>query len=243
MVKLNSNEEEEYIVQCDEKGKIIGPISKVRAHLPGIRQALTHYSTWSMIFHAESGKYGIQLKNPKKHDKFGAGRWDMGAAGHNCYIKDKNGYRPMDFKETLIKEVDEEIGLKVKVVDSVQEFVKFSKTKIKEPTAFIFEKFHYKTAKNNEFVGLAFILTPTTKVEFKDDEVVEFKWLTPKELRNYLETENNYCDPLPLVFEKAERFRKRYLANQIIDKLRKAGQFSRGKRTEELIREWRDKRK
>ena len=74
----------------------------------------------------------MQLKNPKKHDEFGAGKWDMGAAGHNCYVKENGSYRPMDFKETLIKEVDEEIGLDIDVIDSVDEFVKILKTKIKD---------------------------------------------------------------------------------------------------------------
>ena len=201
----------EYVIHCDEKGKIIGPLSKKHAHLPGPRQVLTHYSTWSMIFHPQSGKYGIQLKNPKKLDEFGAGKWDMGVAGHNCYIKDKSGYRPMNFKETLMKEVDEEIGLDINVIDSIKEFVKRSKEPLRQPIAIIFEQFHYKTERNNEFVGLAFILTPTTNVEFKDDEVIKFKWLLPEELAKYIKTENNYCDPLPLVFEKAERFRKKYL--------------------------------
>jgi len=211
MTKQILRDDIEYIVHCDEKGKIISPISKTHAHLPESRPLLTHKSTWSMIFHPKSGKYGIQLKNPKKHDVYGAGKWDMGAAGHNCYIKDKDGYRPMGFKETLIKEVNEEIGLEIKVVDTVEEFVKLSKTKLNKPIAFIFEKFHYKTERNNEFVGLAFIITPTTKVEFKDDEVVDFKWLFPEELEKYLKEENNYCSPLPLVFEKAEKFRKKYL--------------------------------
>ena len=152
----------EYAVHCDEKGMIIGPISKVHAHLPGPRQALTHY-------------------------------------------------RPMDFKETLIKEADEEIGLQIKVVDSLKEFVKYYKSSSLGPIAFVFEKFHYKTEHNNEFVGLAFIITSTTTVEFKDDEVVEFKWLTPKELEKYLKAETNYCHPLLVAFEKAERFRKKYL--------------------------------
>ena len=92
------------------------------------------------------------------------------------------------------------------------EIVKISKTKIKKPIAIIFEKFHYLTERNNEFVGLAFILTPTTRVEFKDEEVIYFKWLTPEELTKHLKKENNYCDPLPLVFEKAEKFRKKYLS-------------------------------
>ncbi len=199
----------EYLIHCDENGKIIGPISKIHAHLPGARPVLTHYSTWPMIFHPESGKYGIQLKNPKKYDKFSAGKWDMGVAGHNCYIKEGGGYRPMSFKETLIKEADEEIGIDIDVIDSVDEFAKLAKTKIKKPIAIIFEKFHYKTERNNEFVGLAFILTPTKDLDFKDEEVVDFKWLAPEELERYLKEESNYCAPLPVVFEKAEKFRKR----------------------------------
>ncbi len=30
------------------------------------------------------------------------------------------------------------------------------------------------------------------------------------ELQHFLDTETNYCSPLPLVFEKAEKFRKEY---------------------------------
>ncbi len=215
MIKPLLRDDVEYVIHCDGKGNIIGPISKKHAHLSGPRQVLTHYSTWSMVFHPKSRKYGIQLKNPKKLDEFGAGKWDMGVAGHNCYVKEKAGYKPMDFKETLIKEANEEIGLDLKVIDSITEFVKLSKKPLPQPLAIIFERFHYKTERNNEFVGLAFILTPTTTVEFKDDEVIQFKWLLPEELAKYIKKENNYCDPLPLVFEKAERFRKKYLTTQV----------------------------
>ena len=213
MAESIPNDNEEFIIECDKDGNIIGPIPKIYAHTPGVRQNKTHYSTWSMIFYAESGKYGIQLKNPKKHDEFGAGKWDMGAAGHNCYLKENGSYRPMDFKETLIKEVDEEIGLDIDVINSVDEFVELSKTKIKKPIAIIFEKFHYKTERNNEFVGLAFVLTPTPNTDFKDDEVIDFKWLTPEEIKKYLSENDDYCEPLPLVFEKAEKFREKYLSN------------------------------
>ena len=211
MVESILRDDIEYIIHCDNDGKIIGPISKIHAHLPMVRQVLTHYSTWAMIFHAESGKYGIQLKNPKKLDQFGAGKWDVGVGGHNCYAQYNNSYRPMNFKETLIKEADEEIGLNVTVIDSVQDFVKLSQQPLHNPLTFIFEQFHYKTEHNNEFIGLAFMVTPTTEVEFKDNEVVEFKWLTPQELSQYLKTETNYCHPLLVAFEKAETFRKTYL--------------------------------
>lgn len=78
-------EHTEYIIQSDDKGTIIGSIEKKYAHSDGARAVVTHYSTWSMIYHLMSGKYGIQLKNPKKHDKYTAGKWDMGVAGHNRY--------------------------------------------------------------------------------------------------------------------------------------------------------------
>ena len=117
----------------------------------------------------------------------------------------------MGFAETLIKEGDEEIGVTIKVIYSTKDFTKLSKTKIKKPIAFIFEQFHYLTERNNELVGLAMVLVPTTNVKFNDNEVVEFKWLLPSELAEFIKMEQNYCDPLPLVFEKAERFRKKYL--------------------------------
>ncbi|MEA2065042.1 MAG: hypothetical protein U9O66_01955 [Patescibacteria group bacterium] len=203
----------EYIIHCDSEGNIIGPISKTHAHLEGVRAVLTHYSTWSMIFHPFSNKYGIQLKNPKKHDKYSAGKWDMGAAGHNCYIKENGLFRPLDFDENLAKETEEEIGMKVKMCKSKKEFIKL-KNKLIKPIGFIFDKFHYKTFTNNEWVGLGFIITPTIKVNFQDKEVIDFKWLTTNELKLYLKENNNYCAPLPLVFKKAEKFRKSLKNNE-----------------------------
>ncbi len=198
----------EYAVHSDSKGNIIGPISKTHAHMEGVRAILTHYSTWSMIYHIKSGKYGIQLKNPKKHDKYGAGKWDMGVAGHNCYIKENGFFRPLDFDENLIKEVKEEIGIDIEMFQSKDEFLKAIKENSEESFGFIFEKFHYKTETNNEWVGLGFIIIPNTKVKFEDGEVIDFKWLSPEELKRYLKQNDNYCAPLPLVFKKAEKFRK-----------------------------------
>lgn len=197
----------EYGIHSDSNGNIIGPISKTHAHLEGVRAILTHYSTWSMIYHPDSRKYGIQLKNPQKHDKYGAGKWDMGVAGHNCYIKENGFFKPVDFDENLIKEAKEEIGIDIEMFQSKDEFIK-SINSIDKPKGFIFDKFHYKTESNNEWVGLGFIIVHNTNVKFEDDEVIDFKWLSPNELREFIETNNNYCSPLPLVFEKAEKFRK-----------------------------------
>lgn len=201
----------EYSVHCEENGVVIGPIAKTYAHLDGARSVLCHYSTWSMIYNPLIGKYGIQLKNPKKHDKYNAGKWDMGVAGHNPYVKYKNDYKYLDFEENLIKEAKEEIGIKLKITKNLKEFIKSVKKVDKVVLGYIFDRFHYKTKINNEYVGLGFILTTSEKVKFTDSEVIDFKWLTPNELRKFLKENKNYCDPLPLVFNKAEKFRKKYL--------------------------------
>lgn len=207
------DEDIEFIIHCEPNGRIIGPISRKHAHLPGVRPVLTHYSTWSMIFNTALGKYGIQRKNPKKSDTLGAGRWDMGVAGHNYYAMDKKGFRPIDFDENLVKEAQEEIGITVKMFPSREEFVKASKRMGADAIGHIFERFHYAVPENNEWVGLGLILTTSTHVTFTDKEVVEFRWLTPEELKAFLMTETNLCATLPLAFEKAEAFRSKYLSS------------------------------
>ena len=160
----------EYIIHSDSNGNILGPISKTHAHLEGVRAILTHYSTWSMIYHPSTGKYGIQLKNPKKHDKYGAGKWDMGVAGHNCYFKEKGFFKPLDFDENLAKEAQEEIGIHIEMRKSKNKFVEEIKNKPNQSLGFIFEKFHYKTKTDNEWVGLGFVVVPNTQVNFEDNE-------------------------------------------------------------------------
>ncbi len=197
----------EYLIHSDDQGNIIGPISRNHAHMDGIRSTLTHHSTWSMVYHLESGRYGIQLKNPKKHDKYGAGKWDMGVAGHNHYFNDNGIFRPLGFDENLIIEAKGEIGIDVKMFKSKDEFFR-NIDNISYSRGFIFEEFLYKNEVDNEWVGLGFIIVPNMNVKFEDDEVLDFKWLLPKELENYLETNDDYCSPLPLAFKKAEKFRK-----------------------------------
>lgn len=201
----------EYSVHCEENGKVIGPISKLHAHQNGARGAICHYSTWSMVFNILTGKYGIQLKNLKKHDKHSAGKWDMGVAGHNQYVKYRGSYRYLDFEENLIKEAEEEIGIKLIMDKTVKNFLRKARGADNQARGLIFDKFHYKTKINNEYAGLGFILVKSDKLKFIDNEVVDFKWLAPNELKKFLKENDNYCDALPLAFKKAEKFRKKYL--------------------------------
>ena len=200
----------EYAIHCDKTGKIIGPISKSHAHLDGVRPTLTHYSTWAMIYNPELKKYGLQLKRPKKHDKFSKPKWDMGVAGHNCYFKENDIYKPLLFDENLIKEADEEIGLNLEMYDDLNIFLQKSKN-FKGTIGFVFEEFLFEDEINNEWVGAGLILTTETNLEFKDDEVIEFKWLSLEELNEFLKDENSYYSALPIIYEKVEKFRLKNL--------------------------------
>lgn len=200
----------EYVVYCESDGTIIAPISKEYAHSKEIRPKLAHYSTWAMVYNPILKKYGLQLKQPKKWDDNHTPKWDMGVAGHNCYIKENGEYKPLSFEENLIKETDEEIGLNLKMVYSLKEFLEALK-ELKGNIGYIFEKFQCKNSINNEWVGAGIILTTETNLKFKDKEVIEFRWLSPKELKSYLSEENNYYSALPIVFEKMERFRLKYM--------------------------------
>jgi isopentenyldiphosphate isomerase len=196
----------EYAIHSDRSGNIIGPISKAHAHLDGARPALTHYSTWAMIYNPKLKKYGLQLKRPKAHDKFSKPKRDMGVAGHNCYFKEDGIYRPLLFGENLAKETDEEIGLKVKMCEDADEFMEKAKN-LDGTIGFIFEEFLFENEINSEWVGAGLILTTESELEFKDDEVIEFKWLSLDELDEFLKDEDSYYGALPIIYEKAEKFR------------------------------------
>ncbi|MFC1682203.1 NUDIX domain-containing protein [Nanoarchaeota archaeon] len=210
MEKNILREDIEYAIHCEKDGIIIGPLSKTHAHLQGVRPTLTHYSTWAMIYNPSLKKYGLQLKTPKKHDNFKTPKWDMGVAGHNYYKKEGNIFRPVLFEENLVKETDEEIGLKLEPFTKLKDFLGVARN-LTGTIGFIFETFLYQNEINSEWVGAGFILTNETKLEFKDNEVIKFRWLTPEELEDYLKKENNYYAALPVIFEKAEKFRKKYL--------------------------------
>lgn len=200
----------EYAIHCDKTGKIIGPISKSHAHLEGVRKILTHYSTWSMVYNPITKKYGLQLKRPKKHDKFSQPKWDMGVAGHNCYVKENNIYKPLLFDENLVKEADEEIGINLKMYNNLNDFLEKAKN-FNGSIGYIFEEFLFENERSSEWVGAGIILTTETKLEFKDNEVMKFKWVSLEELKEFLKDNTKYYGALPIIFEKAEKFKLKYL--------------------------------
>lgn len=132
--------------------------------------------------------------------------WDMWVAGHNCYIREWSDRRYTTFSENLAKEALEEVWLEVIMYDDIEKFIHTSQAEYLS-IWYIFEEFHYQTDSNNERVWLWLIVTTIEDMEYVDDEVIDFKRLTEKELEEFLSTNQwKYCSPLPVVFEKAKTF-------------------------------------
>jgi len=170
----------EYLVHCEEDGEIIWPLSKIHWHYMWARQSLTHYSTRSMVYNPISKRYGIQLKNPKKNDSSTWWKRDMWVAWHNCYVQEDWMWRRLDFDENLSKESEEEIWLDLKMYGDLNEFVNIWKNLTQDSIWYIFDRFHYKTDINNEYVGLWLILTLRNNLQFTDNEVVDFQRLSER---------------------------------------------------------------
>lgn len=196
----------EYIVHCEKDGSIIWPISKVHAHFPWARKSLTHFSTWSMVYNPSIQKYGLQLKNSKKHDSSTWWKRDMWVAWHNCYVQ-KWGLRTyMDFSENLKKEAEEEIWIQLVMHENIDRF-KESIPSFLGSIWYIFTEFLFENEINNEYVWLWLILTDRNKFDYIDWEVVDFKWLSSSELEDFLVNESEKCcSALPIAFEKAKIF-------------------------------------
>jgi len=147
---------DEIIDIFDEKEKKIGQRPKSQAH----KQGLWHRSAHIWIYNS---KGQILLQKRSKTKDLYPGKWDISAAGHVSL-----GHTP---EECAIKEIYEEIGIKIK------------------PTQLAFLKIHVSQTKipklgwqNNEFCYLYLLKLdlPLTKFKFIDGEVEKIKFLDAK---------------------------------------------------------------
>ncbi len=198
----------EYAVHCETDWTVIGPISKTHAHLSWARETLTHYSTRSMLYNPQLQKRWLQLKNEQKWSKR-----DMWVAWHNCYVQDGDSWRVVWFQENLAKEAKEEIWMDLTMYETLEDFLVAMKESKTNSFWYIFDSFHYQTETNNEYVWLGLIVTNEESFDYPDGEVVDFQWLSSDELQDFLNADNRYCCPLPMVFKKAQVFIETHLSS------------------------------
>lgn len=194
----------EYIVHCESDGTVIWPLSKIHWHYTWVRENLTHYSTWSMVYNPILRTYWIQLKNPKKQDSSTWWKRDMWVAGHNCYTQVNWNREYMSFEDTLTKEAREEIWLRIQISNDINSFKWIAERG--KTTWYIFERFLYETERNSEYVWLGLICTTQENLVYTDNEVVDFQRLTEQDLDQFIATRDDYCSPLLLVFTKVKKF-------------------------------------
>lgn len=196
----------EYIVHSDERGNVIGPISKTHAHLPKIRPVLCHWATWVMIYHVNLEKWGVSLNKPKPKKQRFTKFWNLSVGGHNSYVHNNNEWKYLNFKETMIKEAKEEVGLDIVSCNDKNEFINKTLNINNSSIGFVFAKEHYKTKHNNEIVGFGIILTDINKLQFNDGEVLDFKWLASEEMKIFFKSDEDYSAALPIAFEKCNHY-------------------------------------
>ncbi len=187
------NPDIEYIVHCSEEGKTIGPISRKHAHIPEVRKILCHKTVGAMVYNLKTHQWGIQQKLSKATGKT---MWDISVGGHCTYEEIDDNYQEISFEETLKKESFEEIGKSIKINDSLS-----------SETGFILDTQLYKNSYNNEFLALGVIFTDNTIIEPQDGEVLNFKWMTSKELYQFMEKEvitDTLKDFFPAIEEKVQ---------------------------------------
>ena len=154
----------EFIIQCDELGNTIGPIERKTAHLPGVREVVCHKVVWAMVYCEPTKRWCIQQKISKTLLRK---VWDTSVGGHCAYEIKGDRFIETSFLENLKKEAKEELGI--------------TKGNFK-----IISEEHMKFNQLNEFVGFGLIIVQDEKVIPEDGEVIDYKWLTTKELDEFL---------------------------------------------------------
>lgn len=196
----------EYIIHCEQDWTIIWPISKLHAHLPWVREILTHRCTRSMVYNYKLQKYWLQYKKAKVYDE---AQRDMWVAWHNCYIRENNTRRMTDFPETLQKEAKEEVGLDLNLCYDLESFLSIAKTIQIGSVWYVFEQVLIKNQKNSERIGMSLIVTDEENLHFLDWEVIWFEWYTIEELHAKMPTLQKSLS-LEYAFDHVEKFRKEY---------------------------------
>jgi isopentenyldiphosphate isomerase len=91
------------IVQVNETGTVIGPISYSKAHTKPF-SGIWHQSASILIFEDDSMERFLSTKRSGKINS--GGRWDISAGGHSIYLPTE---KPQTPEQTIFDEVTEEL--------------------------------------------------------------------------------------------------------------------------------------
>jgi isopentenyl-diphosphate delta-isomerase len=157
----------------DEQGNKLGKAAKKEVHLKG----LWHRGAHVWIYNS---KGEILLQKRADNVAYWPGKWDISAAGHVAF-----GEEPDD---TALRELEEELGIKVKLNDLKKLFIKKSSNSAPELNFF-----------NNEIdsVFLYRFDGDISKLILQDSEVSNLRFISLKQLESDIKTPNKYKDYVP----------------------------------------------
>lgn len=163
--------QEELLTQVDEKNQVVGGISRKEAHGKGG----IYYRTIYVLIINEKGEVLVQKRSPTK-DLY-PDCWDISVGGHVDFRK--------SYEETAVREVGEEMGIKITETDLVYKgevLVKLPKSK---EFFYVFE-YHIK---------------PGDKIISVKEEVAETGWMTIPEIKKSMreKTREWYARPEQVV--------------------------------------------
>lgn len=175
----------EYFDVYNEEGFPTGErVTRKEAHEKGILHAAVHI----YVYRIKNGHYEILLqKRSDDKDSFPS-CWDTSCAGHVSAGD--------SFEDTVIKELSEELGIKVNYSDVVHCFTKIV-TKI--------NSFHGKIFNDHEVYKVYKLKfdAPAESLKFQKEEISDLKWMDAEALLLALEANDpEYCI-MPDTYKKA----------------------------------------
>ncbi len=131
IIKRKGNNREEIIAEIDEEGKLIGKMSRTKAHDDSMKlHPVIHV-------HILNSKGEVLLQKRSKKKRIQAGKWDTAVGGHISYGE--------DIKTALVRETQEELGLRELDFKFVTKYI--WKSDIERELVFVFaanvEKFDF----------------------------------------------------------------------------------------------------
>lgn len=177
----------EFIVQCEEDGTVIGPIDRKTAHKDGIRNIVCHQVVIGMVYCTTTKKWCLQKKFSKTIKQE---IWDTSVGGHCCYSA---GFKLLSPVENMIKEAAEELGLGVVINDKIHEYnLVFVGGELVKPEY------------SNEFMFFYVLEVADEHIEHPDGEVLEHQWVEEKDMELFFKS-HKISHVLELAYSKVKR--------------------------------------
>lgn len=163
--------QDEILTQVDINNNVVGGITRFKAHSSNN----LYYRTVYVVIINDLGKVLLQKRSSTK-DLY-PNAWDLSVGGHVVYGD--------SYEKTAIKEIEEEVGIKVNLHDLVDK----GEVLVRLPNS------------NEYFRVYEYNLKKTDSIKIAVDEISEIKWLGIEDIKKSIkdETMDWYTRPIQII--------------------------------------------